>query len=210
MGAHDRRTHPVPFWLPPLLPHLAVLHRFHQLTGHNWLTWPQFRGHSGVAACVESMLIHEEWPMAFAYVWRQAVWRVRDGNLLCVFLRVDKGLGMAREGDEREEEDVYHCEKGDGHWMVAAVECVQGSLEIYPGLMLPERGNMFHKHLFIRDAKHHIPLKFFRRPRLISPPCSFIAALNFRAWLRPSSWHNNMRRSLANRCAPFSLQLTWN
>lgn len=55
-----------------------------------------------------------------------------------------------------------------------------------------------------------VPLTIFRRPHLTSSPCSFLITLNFRAWLRPSSWHNNMRRSLANRCVPFNLQLTWN
>jgi len=68
---------------------------------------------------------------------------------------------MAREGDEREERDVYQCEKADGQ-MIAAVERIQGVLEIYPEPTLPERGNiLFPEHLFIRDTKHHIPLKIF-------------------------------------------------
>jgi len=50
LGAHDRRTNPFLFWLPTLLPHWAVLHRFHQLLGHNWLAWPQFRGHASMLA----------------------------------------------------------------------------------------------------------------------------------------------------------------
>ena len=75
--------------------------------------------------------------------------------------------------------------------------------------MLPKRGSLTScEHLFIRNARHHIPSDIFRRPSLTSSPRSFFAALYFREWLRFSSWHNNMSRSLANRCIPINLKLT--
>jgi len=63
-------------------------------------------------------------------------------------------------------------------------------------------------HLFMRNAKHHMPSSTFRRPSLTFSPRSFFPALNFREWLRFSSWHSNIRRSLVNICIPISLQLT--
>jgi|GraSoiStandDraft_5_1057265.scaffolds.fasta_scaffold98401_2 hypothetical protein len=75
--------------------------------------------------------------------------------------------------------------------------------------MLPKRKSIRScEYLFIRNVRHHIPSDIFRRPVLTFSPRSFFAALDFREWLWFSSWHNNMRRSLANRCMPISLQLT--
>src|SRR5437667_9978199 len=79
---------------------------------------------------------------------------------------------------------------------------------MYPESMLPKRESAASwEHLVIRNARQHIPWDVFRRPSLTSSPRSFFAALGFLEMFRVSSWHNNIKRSLASRCIPSSLQL---